>query len=807
MRGIDEVAARAIHLQDTVKSLSHILEKFLPYFTPGSTFLDSQSKMEAEIKASSRVQPQWLPGGDMFWYKRMLPENSHEFILVDAVKGTRQAGLSQESLADEVEQLTGERPNIEASAQTSLEWDAPSDNTGLKGTFQEKEYASPFAATEVSIQFINKCSGPLRVFWIDHASEPVARGTIEVGATMQFITWQGHLWKITGKNESTGGNLLYAAPKEDIKDALIIDDALLHDGSARKRSDGTQLPHIFVRDDALWMKNENGIEILLADDKNTREPFDKDRIYVSPDRRYVAAWQYTPEQEHMLYLVESSTADQVRPKVRSIQCLRPGDQVRVDRPRLFDLANGTEVPTEDTLFRNPYALTNVGWDPNSKEYRFIFNERGHQTLRFLAMGIDGFVRNLAEEKSQTFIDYSGKQYHFLLANSQEMIWASERDGWNHLYLYDLRRGGLTNQITTGEWLVRSVDRVDEDQRVLWFTGYGMVKEQDPYYAQLARINFDGSNLTILTDGNGTHDWKWSPGHKYLLDTWSRVDCPPQTVLRNATDGARIMTVQECQIERLKDAQWSAPEIFTTTGRDGVTSIHGVIFRPENFDENKKYPIFEEVYAGPQGYFTPKYFTRYSWHRGWANRGYIVVQIDGMGTNWRSKAFLDVCYKNLHDAGFPDRIKWIKEAAATRPWMDLNRVGIRGTSGGGQTAGAALIFHNDFYKVAAADSGCHDNRMDKVWWNEQWMGWPVGKAYEDASNVVNAHKLQGKLMLVVGNMDDIVDPSSTYQFVNALNNANKFYELLLIPDGKHACGHGEYGQMRMADFFRRNLQEA
>ncbi|KAL7914401.1 Alpha/Beta hydrolase protein [Trichoderma velutinum] len=762
--------------------------------------------MEKCVIESCKVTPQWLPGGDIFWYRLELPGSGYDFVLVNAVKATRQGGFGKDALAQEVERLTGQPLNLKSLTESGIEWNSPLDNANLKGTFLNAEVASPYAASEVSIRFLNRCSYPLTIEWVDHSCEPVWRGIIEVGKVKDFATWNGHIWRIRAK-EHSNSKVIYAAPKDEDEDVIVIDDNLLRSGDgARRFKNHTGFPLIFIRDGAVWSTYENGDEQILASNNDETDLYDEKRIYISPDRRFAVIWQYTPEQDNKMYLVESSPTEDLQPKLKSIQYLKAGHQVRVERPRLFDLNQRKEISTDNALFRNPYALINVGWNKSGEEYRFIYNERGHQHLRLIGISVHGHVRALVEESSKTFIDYSTKLYRHLTSDTEEIIWASERDGWNHLYLYDLSHGVLKNQITTGDWLVKAVSRVDEKTRQIWFSGYGMIKDQDPYYAQLARINFDGSGLTMLTDGNGTHSWKWSPDYRYLIDTWSRVNYPLEVVLRDGNTGEKILTLQESQLGHLANSQWNAPEIFSTTGRDGVTLIHGIIIRPADFDANNKYPILEEIYAGPQSYYTPKAFSSYSWYRGWADRGYVVVKLDGMGTNWRSKTFHDVCYKNLHDAGFPDRIKWIKKAAATRPWMDLERIGIMGTSAGGQSAGAALIHHGDFYKAAAADSGCHDNRMDKIWWNEQWMGWPVDKSYEDASNVFNAEKLKGNLMLIVGDLDDNVDPSSTFQFANALNKAEKIYEMLLIPGGKHGCGHGKYSQMRQADFFQRHLQK-
>jgi dipeptidyl-peptidase 4 len=230
----------------------------------------------------------------------------------------------------------------------------------------------------------------------------------------------------------------------------------------------------------------------------------------------------------------------------------------------------------------------------------------------------------------------------------------------------------------------------------------------------------------------------------------------------------------------------------------------VIYRPTNFDASKKYPVIELIYAGPQGSFVPKSFSPLHSPQIMAELGFILVQSDGMGTSNRSKKFHDVCWKNLADSGLPDHILWIKAAAEKYPYMDLNRVGIYGGSAGGQSSTRAMIDHGDFYKVCVSDCGCHDNRMDKIWWNEQWMGWPVGPEYEAQSNVTGAAKIQGKIMLAVGEMDENVDPASTMQVVNALIKADKDFDLLVTPGRGHGSLESPYGTRRRQDFFVRNL---
>ena len=297
---------------------------------------------------------------------------------------------------------------------------------------------------------------------------------------------------------------------------------------------------------------------------------------------------------------------------------------------------------------------------------------------------------------------------------------------------------------------------------------------------------------------------FSPDKKYFVDKWSRVDSPPVTELRRAADGKLICELERADWSQLLTTGWRAPERFVAKGRDGTTDIYGVIYRPSNFDGAKQYPVVEKIYAGPQSSFVPKAFSLLDDARELAELGFIVVQIDGMGTSNRSKKFHDVCWKNLGDGGFPDRILWLKAAAAKYPQMDLSRVGIYGGSAGGQNALRALLAHGDFYKAAVADCGCHDNRMDKIWWNELYMGWPVGPQYAEQSNVTQAHNLQGKLLLIVGELDTNVDPASTMQVANALIKADKDFDLLVMPGVGHGAAGTPYGKRRLQDFFVRHL---
>jgi dipeptidyl aminopeptidase/acylaminoacyl peptidase len=444
------------------------------------------------------------------------------------------------------------------------------------------------------------------------------------------------------------------------------------------------------------------------------------------------------------------------------------------------------------------------WHEDGRSLTFEYNQRGHQAYRVIEVdAATGKARAVIDEESPTFFEYSGKLYRYDIADGKEIIWMSERDGWNHLYLYDGASGKVKNQITKGNWLVRGVDWVDTTKRQLWFHASGMYPGKDPYFVHYYRINFDGSGLTTLTDADAMHEVAYSPDHEYYVDLYSRVDLPPVMELRRTSDRSKVMDLEHADASRLLATGWRPPEVFSAKGRDGKTDIWGVIIRPTNFDSTKKYPVIENIYAGPQGSFVPKSFGVQAGMQAQAELGFIVVQIDGMGTSNRSKAFHDVAWKNLADAGFPDRILWHKAVAAKYPYYDISRVGIYGTSAGGQNSMGALLFHPEFYDVAVSAAGCHDNRMDKIWWNEQWMGWPIGPQYAASSNIENAYRLRGKVLLVVGEMDKNVDPSSTMQLVNALIKADKQFDLLVVPGMGHGSG-GDYGEVKRFDFFVHNL---
>jgi dipeptidyl aminopeptidase/acylaminoacyl peptidase len=435
------------------------------------------------------------------------------------------------------------------------------------------------------------------------------------------------------------------------------------------------------------------------------------------------------------------------------------------------------------------------------------------------MNLKGEVKTLIEEKNDKYVAYSRNLRRDMDADN--ILWKSDRDGHAHLYILN-RKTGKLSQVTKGDYWVRNVIHYEIDDKgkgYIIFSANGMncknmgvvasnldgeIAQEDPYNIHFYRIDLNGKNLKALTPERGNHSITYNKYKQTLIDTYSSVDMPPVTVLRSAIDGKVISTLETADISALEANGWVKPEVFVAPGRDGKTDMWGIIRRPRNFDPNKKYPVIEYIYSGPGDQYVPKSFMPWMWYYDdLTELGFIVVQLDGMSTSFRNLDFEQVCYKNLKDAGFPDRIEWIKAAAKKYPYMDIERMGIYGCSAGGQEALGALLFHGDFYKAAYAACGCHDNRMDKIWWNEQWMGYPVDSSYIECSNVENAKNLKGKLMLVVGEMDDNVDPSSSYQVVNALQKAKKNFEFILLPGARHTMGES-FGEHKRYDFFVKNL---
>lgn len=688
----------------------------------------------------------WIEKTPRFWYRKTV-RGGQEFVLVDAEKATRGPAFDHERLAAALNKETGEK-------FTGITLPFRSISFVENEKFLEFEYRDAVWRCELATYALRK-TGPAR--------------------PRQRDGWQ-----------DVGGPPAQAA-------------------SAESKPSPDKNWEAFIRNYNVWIRTVDGKEEFpLSWDGNEGNYYSYQSLLWAPDSKKLVAVRIRPGLHRRIQYVDSSPADQLQPKYFSLGYTKPGDPLDLPQPVLFQVEGRKQVNVDNALFPNPYDLSNFAWRKDSRAFTFEYNQRGHQVYRVIEVdGTTGKARAVISEECATFFCYSSKKYRYDLADGKEIIWMSERDGWNHLYLYDGETGQVKNQITRGEWVVRSVERVDEERRQVWFLGSGMYPGQDPYFLHLYRVNLDGTGLEALTEVEANHSVSLSADLKYYVDLYSRVDMAPVMQLRRSEDKKVLMELEKADISELKKAGWRAPEVFVAKGRDARTDIWGIIIRPTRFDARKKYPVIEYIYAGPHSSFVPKSFFAWSQMMSLAELGFIVVQVDGMGTSNRSKAFHDVCWKNLKDAGFPDRILWHRAVAARYPYYDISRVGIYGTSAGGQNALAGLLFYPDFYRAGFAAAGCHDNRMDKIWWNEQWMGWPLGPEYEASSNTVNAHRLKGKLLLVIPELDTNVDPSTSYQVVNALIKAGKDFELLVVPGANHGSG-GVYGDRKRNDFFVRHL---
>jgi dipeptidyl-peptidase 4 len=707
--------------------------------------------------------------------------------------------------------------------------DVPGQTTGLSPL--DWLGVSRGGGNESEIVFWNQTERPLSLHWVNPAGQWISYGRVDAGERRVQHTFQGHRWVLAGPGGQPRAAFEAAASSEL---AIVAEQTpaprveagrqrqaersggrpqarTARDGQARNQPVAVERFEAPVSGGAIrieshnvWLERDGQPELALSDGGTEKDGY-VGPIWWSPDGNWGVVRRRLAGEPHRLHLIESSPPDQLQPRLETLTYAKPGDIIDRDFPELIDVRAGRLIPIERDLFDEPYENSTPQWRADSTAFRFVHNARGHQRLRVIEVPVaTAAPRVVVDESSETFIDYAHKQFLHWLDQTQELIWMSERDGWNHLYLIDQASGHVKQPITRGEWVVRGVERVDSDARQLWVRIGGFYPDQDPYQVHLARVNFDGSDLTLLTDGDGTHRWEWSPTGRFLIATFSRVDLPPVVQLRDARFGRLITHLAEADSQRRLAAGWRPPERFVAMGRDGQTPIYGLIVWPPEMESERLYPVLEYIYAGPQSAHVPKEFGAHQRLGEVAALGFVVVQIDGMGTSHRSKAFHDHCWRNLQDAGFPDRRAWITAAAEQYPQMDLSRVGIWGGSAGGQNALAALLHHGDFYHAAVADCGCHDNRMDKIWWNELWMGWPVGEHYEASSNVTHAAALTGDLLLIVGELDRNVDPASTLQVAAALIRANKDFELLLVPGAGHGAGGLPYGWRRTKEFFVRSL---
>jgi hypothetical protein len=728
----------------------------------------------------STIQPNWFAGNEKLWYRNAHRDDVRAFVLVDAQRGTRAPAFDHRKLAEALTQATG---------NTHMEYHLPFDTieldddaTTLRFTTNDGRWSCNLTTYELT----RTGDAPPQA-----ASE---RGSPRGGRGRRGGGRRGRApgEELTPETSADGTNLAYdpQSRSQNGRPGDLYEDAPSPDGQWTA----------VIKDNNIVLRGANGQETQLSENGEAGNSFGM--MSWSPDSKFVVASRIVPAEPKEVYLFRSSPRGGGRAElIRRLYPL-PGDVYTTYELWTFDIAakKATKVDAERIDF---YGSPIIRWRGDNQHFLYHKTDRGHGRVRIFDVdATTGKVRTLFDDDPETFVHSTYDSFIYFTADNAEVIYASEKDGWKHLYLINAASGDVS-QITKGDWLVRGVDRVDEEKRQIWFRAGGLKPDQDPYFIHYCRVNFDGTGFVALTEGSGTHTVEYSPDEKYLIDTYSRVDMPPVHELRRVADGSLVCKLESADTSELESNGWKPPEVFVAKGRDGTTDIWGVIERPRDFDPTKRYPVIESIYAGPHSSYVRKSFSpRPQWGT-LTDLGFIVVQMDGMGTANRSKAFHDVCWHNLADAGFPDRILWHKAAAAKYPYYDISRVGVYGGSAGGQNSVGALLFHPEFYDVAVSSCGCHDNRMDKASWNEQYMGYPVGPHYAANSNIENAANLRGKLLLIEGELDTNVPPESTFRLIDAFNRAGKDVDFLFVPNAGHGSG-GAIGERRRVDFFLRHL---
>jgi dipeptidyl aminopeptidase/acylaminoacyl peptidase len=701
-------------------------------------------------------QPNWI-SGDRFWY-RVLTAQGSEFILVNPAKGTRLAAFDQARLAAGLSTASGQ--TVDA-------------NHLPFGTFAYSDDGK-------SISF--RAAGKA---WICDLQT--------YGVT--------------------------ADPKGE-------DTKIGPRGSAEQEVSPDGRKAAYIKDYNLWVRDvATGTETQLttdgvkdfgyATDNAGWKHSDRAILAWSPDSRKIATFQQDQRNVGDMYLVTTKVG---HPELRAWKYPLPGDKdiamiqrviINVDTPKVIRLQMPPDAHrgTLSDDISSAGGFDDVDWSADGSQLAFVSTSRDHKDEKFqIADAATGVVKEIFEEKVATQYE-SGRSaidWRFL-PKSNEIIWYSERDNWGHLYLYDATTGQVKNQITKGEWVVSRLYKVDEKKRVLYFSVAGREPE-NPYFDQLCKVNFDGSHLEVLTPEAGNHTVSFSASDDYFIDTYSKPDVAPVSVVRNL-QGKILVALEKTDISRLVATGWKPPIPFTVKAHDGTTDIYGLLFTPQKLDPNRKYPIVDYIYPGPQGGSIGSWSFAASRgdNQALAELGFIVVAIEGTSNPYRSKSFHDMSYGNMAENTLPDQVMGIRQLAQRYPYIDTMRVGIWGHSGGGFATAGAMFRFPDFFKVGIAESGNHDNRNYEDDWGERYDGLAANSDYETQANENWAKNLKGKLLLAHGLMDDNVPPSNTMLVIDALEKANKDYDLVVFPNSPHGYGQfSPYMMRRRWDYFVKNL---
>lgn len=733
-------------------------EKFMSYHT--ESYIDK-----------GNLRPNWL-AGDRFWYQINSAQGT-EFILVDPKKGKTPA-FDHQKMAMALSNAAGSSYQAAKLPITALNFAADGKSLGV--TADGKRWKVELSTYKVTVD----------------DSTPIAA---PAGAGFQG---RG------GRGAGAPGGGLPETLSPDGKKAVYIKDYNLwvRDVASGERKQLTKdgiKDYGYATDNAGWKSSDRAI------------------VRWSPDSKKVATFQQDQRMSSDMYLVSTNVG---APVLKSWKYALPGDkEIPTIRRVIIDVETNAVVslqvppdPHRATLsddIASSGTFDDIDWKTDGSEMAFLSTSRDHKIEKFrIANATTGAVREVFEEVVKTQFE-SGRgaiNWRYLPATN-EILWYSERDNWGHMYLYDAITGKLKNQITKGEWVVTRLLKVDEKNRQLIFMACGR-EPGNPYFTHLYKIGFDGKNLVSLTPEDGNHQISFSPSENYFIDTYSKPDVPPIMTYRSMT-GKLISELEKTDVTRLQATGWKAPTPVSMKAHDGKTDIYGLVFTPTTMDPQKKYPVIDYIYPGPQGGSVGSWSFSASRgdHQALAELGFIVVMIEGTSNPFRSKSYHDMSYGNMADNTLPDQITGIRQLAKQFP-IDTTKVGIWGHSGGGFATAAALLRYPDFFKVGIAESGNHDNRNYEDDWGERYNGLVENSNYEAQANQTYAKNLKGKLLLAHGMMDNNVPPSNTMLVVDALIKANKSFDLLLFPNSAHGFGaFGPYMMRRRWDYFVTNLLNA
>lgn len=694
------------------------------------------------------VNPHWIEKSSRFWYRKTSPQGS-EFVLVDADRNTTAPAFDHARLAESLSGAT--KREISASAL-------------------------PFADIEI----------------------------IDGGKTVRFsldnVQWACTLATYDCHREESPQERQYEVLSPNKRWAAFVRD---HNLFLRDVSTGTelQLTHDGV---AAWDYATPLPSLRVMVDQGTEDVKQPAAVFWSPDSLKLVTYRIDSRNSGRFTSLQFVPPGQLRPRAFTYVYPLPGEVLAKATPIIFDIQSGQRIDVQASIELPFQDGPGFEWFPDSKSFFYDYDQRGYKAKELRVVdAATGEQKVLVREQSDKHLD-PGETFYRFVEGTGEVLWASERDGWNNLYLYG-KDGHLENQITQGTWVVRHIEHIDEKNRRVYFLANGHEKNEDPYQAHLYSIGFDGKGLQLLTPENADHSVDVSSNGMYFVDNYSRPDLPGESVLRRTKDGSEVRVLEKSDVTQMQKLGWKFPEPFAGKAADGTTDIYGLIWRPSNFDAAKKYPIVEFVYTGPQFFFVPKTLGAALRLQSVAELGFIVVMVDGRGTMGRSRAFHQFSYHNLGGA-FEDHVALIKQMAKRYPYMDIDRVGIFGTSAGGYGAAHAMLAFPEFYKVGVSTSGDHDARLDKAWWNEVYQGYPVGDDYAAQSNVTMAGRLQGHLLVEHGDIDDNVHPVETMRFVDALMKANKNFDMLFVPNMFHGESgeHATYLVRRRWDYLVQNL---